>query len=126
MSMYQIVGADGRQYGPVSGEQLRQWIAEGRANAQTQAFGEGAAEWKPLGALPEFAGLFAPPVPPTIRPPVSGPRGTVRRDLGPAGARHCGPIWALHRLLVEFHARLEACSGWSQSSSFAPSWPGRP
>jgi hypothetical protein len=73
MSLYQIVGADGRQYGPVSGEQLRQWIAEGRANAQTQAFGEGAAEWKPLGALPEFAGLFAPPVPPTIRPPVSGP-----------------------------------------------------
>ena len=73
MSLYQIVGADGRQYGPVSAEQLRQWIAEGRANAQTQAFGEGSAEWKPLGALPEFAGLFAPPVPLTIRPPVSGP-----------------------------------------------------
>jgi hypothetical protein len=72
MSMYRIIGADGRQYGPVSGEQLRQWIAEGRANAQTQAFAEGASEWKPLGALPEFAGLFTPPTPPTIRPPVSG------------------------------------------------------
>jgi hypothetical protein len=72
MSMYRIIGADGRQYGPVSGEQLRQWIAEGRANAQTQAFAEGATEWRPLGGLPEFAGLFAPPTPPTIRPPVSG------------------------------------------------------
>ncbi len=72
MSMYRIIGADGRQYGPVSGEQLRQWIAEGRANAQTQAFAEGASEWKPLGALSEFAGFFAPPTPPTIRPPVSG------------------------------------------------------
>ena len=58
MSMYRIIGADGRQYGPVSGEQLRQWIAEGRANAQTQTFAEGAAEWKPLGALPEFASPF--------------------------------------------------------------------
>jgi len=72
MSMYRIVGVDGRQYGPVSGEQLRQWIAEGRANAQTQAFAEGATEWRPLGGLPEFAGLFTPPTPPTIRPPVSG------------------------------------------------------
>lgn len=72
MSMYRIIGADSRQYGPVSGEQLRQWMAEGRANAQTQTFVEGAAEWKPLGTLPEFASHFAPQVPPPISPPVSG------------------------------------------------------
>jgi len=72
MSMYRIIGADGRQYGPVSGEQLRQWMAEGRANAQTQTFVEGATEWRPLDALPEFAGHFAPQVPPPISPPVSG------------------------------------------------------
>jgi len=69
MAMYKIVGADGRLYGPVSVEQLRQWIAEGRANAQTQTLAEGATEWKSLGALPEFAGHFAPQIPPTIRPP---------------------------------------------------------
>lgn len=72
MSMYRIIGTDGRQYGPVSVEQLRQWIAEGRANAQTQTYVEGATEWKPLGVLPEFTGHFAPPVPPPISPPVSG------------------------------------------------------
>ncbi|HTQ52050.1 MAG TPA: DUF4190 domain-containing protein [Candidatus Acidoferrales bacterium] len=71
MSRYNIIGADGRQYGPVSGEQLQQWIAEGRANAQTQTFAEGSTEWKPLGQLPEFAGCFAPRTPPTISPPVS-------------------------------------------------------
>jgi len=71
MGMYQIIGADGRQYGPVSGEQLRQWMAEGRANAQTQIFAPGASEWKPLGGLPEFASHFAPRTPPTISPPVS-------------------------------------------------------
>jgi hypothetical protein len=70
--MYRIIGTDGRQYGPVSVEQLRQWIAEGRANAQTQTYVEGATEWKPLGVLPEFTGHFAPPVPPPISPPVSG------------------------------------------------------
>lgn len=73
MGMYQIIGADGRQYGPVSGEQLQQWIAEGRANAQTQTFAAGATEWKALGTLPEFASRFARPAPPPISPPASRP-----------------------------------------------------
>ena len=64
--MYKILGADGRQYGPVNADQLRRWIAEGRANAYTQALAEGAADWKPLGALPEFAALFQMAAPPAI------------------------------------------------------------
>ena len=64
--MYKIIGADGGEYGPVAVGQLRQWIAEGRANAQTPALAPGATEWKPLGALPEFAGQFAMPGPPVI------------------------------------------------------------
>jgi hypothetical protein len=66
--MYRIIGADGKSYGPITVEQLRQWINEGRANAQTQTFGEGTTEWKPLGMLPEFANHFAPSVPPVIGP----------------------------------------------------------
>jgi hypothetical protein len=66
--MYKIIGADGREYGPATAGQLRQWMAEGRANAQTPTLAPGAPEWKPLGALPEFAGHFAPPIPPAIGP----------------------------------------------------------
>jgi hypothetical protein len=66
--MYKILGSDGREYGPATAGQLRQWIAEGRANAQTPALAPGAPEWKSLGALPEFAGHFAPPGPPVIGP----------------------------------------------------------
>ncbi|MBU6411581.1 MAG: DUF4190 domain-containing protein [Verrucomicrobiota bacterium] len=66
--MYKIIGADGKTYGPATGGQLRQWITEGRANAQTPTLAEGDAAWKPLGAVPEFAGQFPPPVPPTIGP----------------------------------------------------------
>lgn len=57
--MYRIIGADGREYGPISAEQLRQWIAEGRAVATTRVLREGALEWTTLGALPEFSLLFA-------------------------------------------------------------------
>jgi hypothetical protein len=66
--MYKIIGADGREYGPVAAGQLRQWMAEGRANAQTLTLAPGAQEWKPLGALPEFAGQLVLPSPPVIGP----------------------------------------------------------
>ena len=67
--MYKIVGADGKIYGPLSAEQLRQWLAAGRANAQTQTLADGAPEWKPLSALPEFVALFPATPPPVIGPP---------------------------------------------------------
>jgi TM2 domain-containing membrane protein YozV len=66
--MYKIIGIDGRQYGPVSAEQIRGWIAENRVNAQTIAQTEGAQEWKPISAFPEFQAP-ASGVPPTIAPP---------------------------------------------------------
>lgn len=65
--MYKIIGGDGRPYGPIGIEQVRQWIAEGRANAQTPAQAEGATDWKPLGMFSEFAGGFPPPnAPPAL------------------------------------------------------------
>jgi hypothetical protein len=72
--MFKIIGADQQQYGPVSADQIRQWIAEGRANAQTVASPEGSTEWKPLASFPEFAEALsrqAPPPPTAGAPPVS-------------------------------------------------------
>lgn len=78
--MYRIVGADGRQYGPVSTEQLQRWIVEGRANAQTYVLPEGAAEWKPLGTLPEFAASFATSFGRSTPPPVTPVSGSHMRN----------------------------------------------
>src|ERR1700761_2343296 len=70
--MYRIIGVDGRQYGPIGADDLRRWIVEGRANAQTFVHVEGAAEWKPLGTFPEFAAYFTQPPRPAVITPVSG------------------------------------------------------
>jgi hypothetical protein len=67
--MYTIIGGDGKEYGPVSGEDLRKWIAEGRLNAQTLAKAESDAEFRPLSAFPEFAEAFAPQAPMPGAPP---------------------------------------------------------
>ncbi len=64
MSTHYMMGSDGRQYGPVSVEQIKQWAAEGRATAQTLLRVEGG-EWKPLATFPEFIGV-AVSVPPVM------------------------------------------------------------
>jgi hypothetical protein len=74
--MYKIIGADQKEYGPVSAEQLRQWVNEGRINAQTLVRAEGETEWKPLSAFSEFAdALGTTPAQSTALP--SGSAGVV-------------------------------------------------
>jgi hypothetical protein len=59
--MYTLIGGDGKPYGPVSLQQIRAWIAEGRANAQTKVRLEGTQEWTELGELPELRSPETPP-----------------------------------------------------------------
>lgn len=68
--MYKIIGGDGKEYGPVATEQLRQWLAQGRVNGQTKIRPEGANEWQSLSSMAEFAGTCAPP--PVLPPPRGG------------------------------------------------------
>ena len=43
------------EYGPVSAEQIRQWITERRVDSETKLQAEGSGEWKRLAEMPEFA-----------------------------------------------------------------------
>jgi hypothetical protein len=71
--MYKLIGADGKEYGPITPEVLRQWIAEGRADARTRVLAEGTAEWKVLAEVPELSGLLA--ATPTAAPPYAAMPG---------------------------------------------------
>ncbi len=63
MANYIIIGGDGVQRGPVSSEDVRQWIAEGRLDLSSKAQVEGSTEWVTLGQIPEFAGGPTSPPP---------------------------------------------------------------
>jgi hypothetical protein len=89
--MYRIIGADQKEYGPVSTDVIRQWISEGRLNAQSQLLPEGATEWRLLGSLPEFADALGartaaagspPPLTPQTIGPVPLPGGDYSLDIG--------------------------------------------
>jgi hypothetical protein len=67
MASYYMLGSDGKEYGPVSADQLRQWANDGRANAQTQVRDTTGGSWMSFGAVselnppPSAAGAGAPP-----------------------------------------------------------------
>lgn len=76
--MYRIIGGDQQEYGPVSAEEVRQWIAEGRLNAQSKTRAEAGAGWQTLGDFPEFAEALRTGSQPTPGPaplPVPLPAG---------------------------------------------------
>jgi hypothetical protein len=77
MPMYKIIGTDGKEYGPISADQIRRWISENRVERQTPVFVDGAKDWNFLGLLPEFAGYFSGVTP--ITPAVIAPSGQPRK-----------------------------------------------
>jgi hypothetical protein len=91
--MYKILGGDGKEYGPIPAETLRQWVAEGRANEQTQVMIEGTTEWVALGSLVEFAGAPSPLQPHADASPEALPSGLV--DRAAALRLAVPPGWAL-------------------------------
>ena len=68
--MYKIIGADQREYGPVSSDQIRAWIREGRLHAQSSVKSEGTESWRMLSEFAEFAADLAFKAPPGL-PPLS-------------------------------------------------------
>jgi len=56
VNTYEIIGGDNRARGPVTGEELSQWIREGRASGHTMARVSDGEHWQPLGSFPEFVG----------------------------------------------------------------------
>ena len=53
--MYKIIGGDKKEYGPITADDLRRWIAEGRLSGQSLVQAEGSGEWRTLSAFPKFA-----------------------------------------------------------------------
>jgi TM2 domain-containing membrane protein YozV len=99
--MYKIVGVDGQQYGPVNAEEIRRWIADKRANAQTLVQIEGGPEWKPLGSFAEFASELKA-VPPLIAPPLSAVASRASNKI-PAGI--CGILlgsFGIHKFILGY------------------------
>jgi hypothetical protein len=100
--MYKIIGADQKEYGPVSADQIRQWIAEGRVNSQTKVQAVGGAEWRSVAEVAELAGAL---------PETSSPAPTSAVPATPLPAQPGTSqmaVWAM----VTGICSLLCCCGW--------------
>lgn len=109
--MYRILAIDGREYGPVTADQLKEWIAAGRANASTRTQLEGAAEWKPLSEFPEFAEMLTAKSPPPA-------------EAVPASSGNATSL-ALETKVVErdYYIDVGACLGRAWDKLMTDLWP---
>jgi hypothetical protein len=80
MANYIIVGGDNKEYGPVSEADVRQWIAEGRLNAESRVKAESDAEFRALAQFPEFAAALKPQTAPATISPVATSGDFLDRD----------------------------------------------
>ena len=84
--MYYIQGADQKEYGPVSADQLRQWISENRLNGFSPARADGESLWKTLGDFPEFAEVLVGAAPTASEAPASAPTAVSAANASPYGS----------------------------------------
>ncbi len=84
--MYYIQGADQKEYGPVSADQLRQWISENRLNRFSPARADGESLWKTLGDFPEFAEVLVGSAPTVSEAPASAPTALSAANASPYGS----------------------------------------
>ncbi|MFM7103039.1 MAG: RDD family protein [Verrucomicrobiota bacterium] len=75
---YKMIGGDGREYGPATLDELRDWAEQGRLTGSTLVWSSESGRWETAGELPELRwSLPSAPSPIDPRPAPSPPRATV-------------------------------------------------
>ena len=89
MNSYIIIGDNGEEYGPVSAEEIRNWIADRRVDAQTLIRLKETQEWKRASEWPEFTPSLTggPPSSPAMRSFTPEPGTNVFGGIGLAMAQ---------------------------------------
>jgi hypothetical protein len=60
-AQYFLIGTDGRQHGPLSADDVRVWLEDGRASRYSRARRDTEPQWAALREMPEFESVTRPP-----------------------------------------------------------------
>ncbi len=63
---YKIIGGDGREYGPATLAELKDWIRDGRVAGRTHVWQSERGLWSPAAELPELQAELGPLAPPPL------------------------------------------------------------
>ncbi len=88
---FKIIGGDGREYGPVTLEELRQWCTDGRVGPGTQVWQPDESRWRPAATVDQLK--WDLPTPPAVHVP---------QAVAPAAVRSAGFWIRLAAYLIDF------------------------
>ena len=60
MKQYYFKSEDGKEYGPITAEEISDWQAQGRMNSESLVRHSNSRDWMPLSSYPELASDSAP------------------------------------------------------------------
>jgi GYF domain 2 len=87
---YMVRGADGKEYGPVSLEQLSGWIRDNRLRSEQEVKRSDMQHWAAAKAFEELSAMFAPSAPSSSALPTIGPTAT--GEVKPEAAASIGQM----------------------------------
>ncbi len=127
MAQFHFIGGDGKTYGPYSREQMQQFMAENRVNAQSQVSADGGA-WQPAGQHPELAASTGtPPVPANLGAPAAPGMPQPMMAANPAAAQQMvnGPaifmmILAITMILLQLLGAVLNLAGGAIAADLPP------
>jgi len=111
MSEYIIIGGDKKEYGPVSADEVGEWVRAGRANGDSKIKKVGSEQWEPLRDFPEFSSYLSPSNPHSDLPPQQSSQQPDNTDAA--------PTLTADQLMVELEGRPHT---FSIGTCFNKSW----
>ncbi len=93
---YLVRGADGKQYGPASFEELSSWIRDGRVPAHQEVQRSDMQHWAAAGAFTEFQPLFGAQQSPAAAAPTAvaaAPATSAKADPATIAQLRSGGSW---------------------------------
>ena len=119
---YKIIGGDGREYGPVSLEEIKAWIQDGRVAGATLVWSSESGSWTPASRLADLQPEIGQAVPWT--PPSPGNAPSPEQTLATVGfgPRFVAYVvdWLLVNMLGIFLPENEAVRALSRGEMITP------
>lgn len=90
---YKTRGADGKEYGPVSLDQLTAWLREGRVSPQSEVMRSDMDYWSPAASFTELQGAAPPAVQPVSAHATAGAGAVSDNDPATIAQMKSGASW---------------------------------
>jgi len=90
---YKVRGADGKEYGPVTLDEITTWLREGRLSAEGEVMRSDMNDWAPAASFSELQGMLSPAGQPMAAGGAAAATAPMTSDPATAAQLKSGASW---------------------------------